>query len=363
VLGDDDPRFALFATFGPQQEWEFEAAAVIQSESLRIGLENDNDFVYYTFGAAYNMRPFRFALNGAYFKDRFQGAKGQTATNLQGQTVSVAGQKIYSTLLMPSVTGVVGPISFLAQGMVVFGTADGSNITGSQEFDIFSWGFAAQAEANLGIIRPFLGMVYGSGDSDPTDNDLKGFAPLPQGEITLMSGTKYFAPLDTAASWGARDVASPARSRNPVLAGAPEFRHTVGNPFSDRIGRTAHVGINTTYSNPGTIMPFVGIAAVPWRGHEVSFTYIYTRLVSATILSTGYGRRIDEGMYMEGQLQWQWTISPYFDIRLTGGIIVPQRGAQDIANTVNCNPQGPGFSPCAGENLALKGEARFRARF
>jgi hypothetical protein len=45
LLGDDDPRFAVFGEFG---DLEVTAAAVIQNESQRIGLENDNDFIYYT---------------------------------------------------------------------------------------------------------------------------------------------------------------------------------------------------------------------------------------------------------------------------------------------------------------------------
>jgi hypothetical protein len=54
VLGDDDPRFALFYKTG---NLEFQAAAVIQTESLRFGFENDNDDVYYTFGVDYDMKP------------------------------------------------------------------------------------------------------------------------------------------------------------------------------------------------------------------------------------------------------------------------------------------------------------------
>jgi hypothetical protein len=46
LVSDDDPRFALFGDFGNVGVM---AAAVIQRESQRLGLENDNDFIYYTF--------------------------------------------------------------------------------------------------------------------------------------------------------------------------------------------------------------------------------------------------------------------------------------------------------------------------
>ena len=38
-----------------------------------------------------------------------------------------------------------------------------------------------------------------------------------------------------------------------VLAGF-ECNHTVSNPFNQRIGHPSHLGIFTTYSNPGTLM-------------------------------------------------------------------------------------------------------------
>jgi hypothetical protein len=62
VIGDDDPRIALLYKAG---NLELQAAAVIQEESLRFGLENDNDDVYYTFGVDYNLKPWQFGLHGA----------------------------------------------------------------------------------------------------------------------------------------------------------------------------------------------------------------------------------------------------------------------------------------------------------
>ena len=49
------------------------AAAVFQFESQRLGLENDNDSIYYTFSGCYNLKPHRFEVDVAYFRDRFRG--------------------------------------------------------------------------------------------------------------------------------------------------------------------------------------------------------------------------------------------------------------------------------------------------
>ena len=73
------------------------AAAVYQFESQRLGLTNDNDFIYYTFSAGYNLKPHRFQLDVTYFRDRFLGADtqsprpvhphGAAATRGSGRTV------------------------------------------------------------------------------------------------------------------------------------------------------------------------------------------------------------------------------------------------------------------------------------
>ena len=71
LIGDNDPRIAVFGNFG---DVDVMAAAVYQYESQRIGLTNDNDLVYYTFSAGYNLKPHRFQLDVIYNRDRFAGA-------------------------------------------------------------------------------------------------------------------------------------------------------------------------------------------------------------------------------------------------------------------------------------------------
>src|SRR5438132_5456961 len=71
LIGDNDPRFAVFGDFG---DLDVMGAAVYQLESQRLGLTNDNDLMYYTFSAGYNMKPHRFQLDVTYARDRFNGA-------------------------------------------------------------------------------------------------------------------------------------------------------------------------------------------------------------------------------------------------------------------------------------------------
>jgi hypothetical protein len=106
LVGDDDPRFAIFANFGA---FDGMAAAVIQYESQRLGLENDNDFISYTFSAGYNLRPHRFQLDVTYFQDRFAGAD-LSSPRTQGYGIGFQGQRNDSVLIMGSWSGRVGPV-------------------------------------------------------------------------------------------------------------------------------------------------------------------------------------------------------------------------------------------------------------
>jgi hypothetical protein len=370
LVRDDDPRFAVFATFGPNNEIELSAAAVIQREAARLGLQNDNDNVYYTFSFAYNMKPHRIGLSMAYFRDRFEGASGQPNP----------GQKIDSVLLMPHFTTTVGPIRALLEGAFVLGSADGDNLTdcsagaGVQrcEYDIFAWAVVAYAEARLlnGMIRPFLGLIYGSGDDDPNDDDLGGYFSTPQPDAnTAINSTPYFGPLLYGITLDSHGPAAPARA---AFAGGPRFRKTSDSAFADRIGNTAHPGILTAYSNPGTLMIPVGVRIAPLKGHEITPYYLYLAFTDVSTLlqaaadagtPVAPGRTLDASLYHELGLVYNWVINPHFDILVAGAMIIPSDGVHDIARTQDCSPATVGLQPCEGEDLALKAEVRFRGRF
>src|SRR5215831_19430639 len=219
LIGDNDPRIAFFGDFG---DLDVTAAAVVQFESQRLGLTNDNDLIYYTFSAGYNLKPHRFQLDVTYARDRFSGADTQVY-GFRANPLGYTGQKQDSVLISGSWGGRVGPVRALVQGMVMVGDATGANAAGiagagltgirapGREYSIFAYGAVAYAEADLGIIRPFVGAIYGSADHDPTDHQLRGFNPQPFATTTQLTGTTWFAHLDTSNALSSRDYTCPAR--------------------------------------------------------------------------------------------------------------------------------------------------------
>jgi hypothetical protein len=242
---------------------------------------------------------------------------------------------------------------------------------------------------DLGVVRPFVGFVYGSGDGDPTDRHLHGFQTQPISDSTQITSTGFFNQLDTSSVFALRDYSCPARSAglvgrtqgvagNPAAVGAnvlglgggtTECSHSTSNVFNSRLGFTSHSGITTTYSNPGTLVLPVGLKVFPLQGHELAGWYVYRGMVTSNLLEiafapelAGRSRGIRTTQYHGVGGYWQWTLNPHFDIRLAGEMAIPGEGYKDIARLADCDP-GPAFRACQGEALALKGEARFRARF
>src|SRR5436309_11324098 len=112
LIGDNDPRFALFGEFG---DFDVMEAAVVERESQRLGLTNDNDLIYYTISAGYNLKPHRFQLDVTYFRDRFNGADTVGGSN------GFRGQKTDSVLLMGSWGGSFGLARALVQCNLMLG--------------------------------------------------------------------------------------------------------------------------------------------------------------------------------------------------------------------------------------------------
>lgn len=185
LVGDDDPRIAVFADFG---NFDAMAAAVVQYESQRLGLEDDNDNIYYTFSVGYNLRPHRFQLDVVYFRDRFAGADTSTTTDRNtGNGVGWQGQKNNSVMLMASWSGQFGPVRGLFQANGVVGRARGgtaglpgfpTNVS-QRGYDILAGAAVAYAEVDVGIVKPFVAFLMGTPDSNPTDRHLRGLHPPP----------------------------------------------------------------------------------------------------------------------------------------------------------------------------------------
>jgi hypothetical protein len=297
-----------------------------------------------------------------------------------------------------------------------------------RNYDIFAGSAVAYAEVDLGIVRPFLGFIWASADGDPTDHKLRGFAPYPYDTTSQLTGTTWFSHLDTSNAFSARDYACPGRFQglgvnpaapgvavagNPGAPGIPgrsgptvptnnptqviagqqnpyatgievsgstplkgfvECSHGVSRPFNDSFGNTSHLGIETTLSNPGSLVIPVGVRVFPLKGYEINAWYIYRAMLDTTLLEAAFapelavrGGGIRKGEYQEVGGSVLWTLNPNFDIRLAGNIAIPLGGYYDLAHLANCNAGGGGAyatsARCGGNDLPLRGEVRFRARF
>jgi hypothetical protein len=393
IVGDDDPRFALFGEFG---NFDVMAAAVVQYESQRIGLENDNDLIYYTFSAGYNMKPHRFQFDAVYFRDRFAGAD-LSFPRTTGGGIGYQGQKSNSVLLMASWSGQVGPVRALFQANGVVGRAQGGTAglpgfptdVSQRGYDILAGAAVAYAEVDVGIVKPFVAFVIGTPDSNPTDRHLRGFAPASWQDVTQITGVSWFEHLDTSTNFAGRDYKCPARLQGirtaPNAASGPqaigtqvftsstgnECSHTVTNAFNQRIGQRSHQGLFSTFSNPGTLVIAPGVKVYPLKGHELVGWYVYRGMLNSSLLEQAFRVGVDPGFTGKFDLaqvheiggEWQWTLNPYFDIRLSGNAAILGEGYKQLAEMADCNLQQPGFQNCTGKTTALKGEVRFRARF
>jgi hypothetical protein len=394
IFGNDDPGIGLEAEFG---KLRLSAKAYMEREAQRLGLTNDNDLVSYAFEASYDLAPHRFGIDVVYFRDRFFGAD-TAAVGCGGRAaIGCTGQKSDSVWIDLGWEGRLGPVRGLLQGNVILGTADGgtaglpAGVQQGQEYDIFAGSVIGYAEVDLGVVRPFILGVYGSPDGDPRDRKLSGFAVQPQDDSTQWADG-MLAHFDKSLAAGTRDASCPARfsgvaSRlngvpgNPYAIGTQvtaasagsgfsECYHTVANLWNARLGRRAHQGIVTTYSNPGTLLGSVGVRTFPLRGHEITGWYIYRGMTHAGLLEAAFFpeiqagtiRRIRKALYHEIGGFWMWTLNPHFDIRLAGNVVMNGDGGRDLAHLADCDP-GPARRTCAGETIALRGEARFRARF
>jgi hypothetical protein len=115
----------------------------------------------------------------------------------------------------------------------------------------------------------------------------------------------------------------------------------------------------------------VGLKVFPVKGHQITGWYTYRAFADSALVEAAFIRGTDRGftgsinktLYHELGAFWQWTLNPHFDIRLTGNIGIAGEGGKDIARLSDCAGANQPFRSCEGEDVALRGEARFRARF
>jgi hypothetical protein len=263
-------------------------------------------------------------------------------------------------------------------------------IATGRDYDIFAGSTLAYVEADLGMVRPFVGFVFGSGDGDPRDNKLHGFAVQTVSDSTPVTSTGFFNHLETSVAFALRDYSCPAQATglaartqgvtgNPYAIGAQvlgssggtfECAHSTSNVWNNRIGNPSHVGLISEYSNPGTLLIPAGLRVFPLKGHEITGWYVYRAMVHTNLVEVAFsapgelgGRSIRKSIYHGIGGFWLWTLNAHFDIRIDGEIAIPGQGYKDLARLADCNPNVAGVQSCDGNDPALRAGARFRARF
>ena len=153
--------------------------------------------------------------------------------------------------------------------------------------------------------------------------------------------------------------------------GTTECSHSTSNVFNSRLGNTSHSGIVTNYSNPGTLVVPVGLKVFPAEGARAG----------GLVRVSGHGQR---PTCWRSPLRPNWRAARGGFARrsttVSGGTgsgpsirtltfacrgRLPSRamGTKTSRGWLTVTPVWPGCSPVTGNDPALKGEARFRARF
>ncbi|MDH3605017.1 MAG: hypothetical protein OEU26_35925 [Candidatus Tectomicrobia bacterium] len=358
-VGDDDPGFHLWYDLGPNLE--LYAAAIIQQESQRIGLTNDNDNVYYLFRAASKFNSHRVSLNIVAQRDRF------CADCEDNETLRQKTDALYIT---PAWEGQLGIFKFVAQGSLVIGEVKRGPAPGD-DLDIFAAAAQVAAEANLGKIRPFFTFLYGSGDDDPFDNDLNGYATLTHKDITLTASTPILSPLANSSIFSG-------------IEGGPTFSRALGlngqlqsgdNIFNNNVGVNQSYDVEGGYAGTGVFVPVIGVRFFPVKNWEVSGHWSALWAIETSGLEEQLNRRpinqtlgrtanVDNFIYQEFGAMVSWAINKHFDIRIRGIVALPADGAKDIASMADPADCGKGNTEtCDGNDPMLVGQVRFRGRF
>ena len=233
------------------------------------------------------------------------------------------------------------------------------------------------------MVRPFRGCLWHRGRG-PDGSPPARFSVQPVSDSTQITSTGFFDQLDTSSVFALRDYSCPARSQglmahawvpgNPYAAGTQALGNVGAQrnaPIAPRMSLTHAWGAPRTWGScPPTRIRDAGCPGgaegLSAKGHNLAGWYVYRAMVRHQSVGERLCRNGAVGVFARRSItvgEWVWTLNPHFDIRLSGEIAIPGEGYKDLARLADCDPNAAGVQSCAGNDPALKGEARFRARF
>ena len=351
-VGDDDPGFDIYYEAGPL---ELHAAAMIEQDGTRLGLANDNDLIYYLFDVAYNLKPHRFSLNIYAARDRYcPDCPDEANSRMKTDVVNIT----------PAWEGKFSIFKFVLQGSVAVGEASRGPAPGDK-LDIFAYAFQAVGELDLGKIKPFFSILYGSGDDDPNDDELNAYASQVSKEITL-GGSSIMSVLRTNSSMYSGVEQDPMYSGIFGVNSANSRLRSGDNWFNNNWGAHQSYDIRGGYAGPGSFHPAFGVRFFPVKGWEIAAHWAGRFIIETDTIEAQLGgpADIDKFLYQEIGALVIWKLSKHFDVLAKGRMMIPGEGAKDLAeqaDPANCGRTAP--DTCDGDDIALVGQVKIRARF
>lgn len=260
TYGDDAPGFWLDGDYG---KWDFSLGFWKLSESnwdvspstdrFSGGKDDDRDLYagYLTYNLSENHK-----IRGFYMFDRIRDVPtGGLINRLMDTAGGVPDTDAH--YLGAFYEGKLGRMNFFLDGVYKFGEAQDTGLA-HDDYDISAFALAGDVECDLGDFigfgaKPHVGIIYTSGDDDPTDSDLEGYT----GVVSHQRFTK-FGGENTIIGDGNTMLGTVVYSYLPGLYGNGTPVVTGGLPNTTGLGTERG-------DNPGQTMTSVGLTLTPRR--------------------------------------------------------------------------------------------------
>jgi hypothetical protein len=324
VYADDDPGFGLV---GGADGWKWEAWYIKKKETEAgygttttnsVGTPNQHNT---------RDRTLYYAKLGHEFDSTSLEAFGMYHYN------HVGGNKVDHYIGGVQGKGTYGIFMPMFEAAYAFGDYDSATV-GIEDGDIKSWGaFADLAVALSETVQAHVGGYYLTGDDDPNDTDLEGFAPV--------TGISRFSPR-----FGSEQSIS---HDGNALLGQIEY-----SMFPAYYGTTNYSGAGITgtsdFDNPGFKMVGAGLKAgfgkFKYATNVMAMWFEAEEAVKAYYERPAIGLtnvKIDDFMGIEWMNELSYKLYDSVTVKAGASFLLPGDGAEDITQALNAYARGVAF--------------------